>query len=42
MKENSRPVMENMTSPTVMMKYWGTSQNMCTELGSVSVNILWN
>ena len=27
--ENSRPVMENMISPTVMTKYCGMSHSMC-------------
>ncbi|TNN43611.1 hypothetical protein EYF80_046194 [Liparis tanakae] len=34
--ENSRPVTENMTSPTVMKKYCGIWRAMCTELGLMS------
>lgn len=34
-KENSRPVMENMISDAVRMKYCGMSHSMCTELGGV-------
>lgn len=39
-KENCNPVTENMTSPAVMMKYWGKSHIMWIELyGVTSIGI---
>ena len=43
-KANSKPVIENITSPKVMTKYCGISHSICILLGSVTVRSLccWN